>query len=81
MYSDNLYEIYGFAKPFKNDAGTTDLLSLADFSAGIIQEILQSEVARWMGTESAFLTKVNLAFVQQDDGDWAVGSVNIQAKI
>ena len=95
MYSDNLYKIYGFAKPFKKDAGTTDLLSLADFSAGIIQEILQSEVAkknvelsdekamlaRWMGTESAFLTKVNLAFVQQDDGDWGVGSVNIQAKI
>jgi hypothetical protein len=95
MYSDNIYEIYGFAKPFKRDSGTTDLLSLTDFSAGMIQEILQSEVvkknvelsdekaklARWMGTESAFLNKVNLAFVQQDDGGWGVGSVNIQAKI
>lgn len=95
MYSDNLYEIYGFAKPFKEDAGTTDLLSLADFSAGMIQEILQSEIAKkhvepsdekaklakWMGTESAFLRKVNLVFVQQGDGDWGVGSVDIQAKI
>lgn len=95
MYSDNLYEIYGFAKPFEKDAGTTDLLSLADFSAGIIQEILQSEVAKkdiklsddkaklakWMGTDSSFLTKANFVFIQQDDGDWGVGSVDIQAKI
>ncbi|REG85852.1 hypothetical protein [Marinomonas pollencensis] len=95
MYSDNLYEIYGFAKPFKKDAGTTDLLSLADFSAGIMQEILQHEVlkksvelsdekarlARWMGTKSSLLTKVNLAFIQKDDGGWGVRSVNIQEKI
>ncbi|MGV8058069.1 MAG: hypothetical protein AB2L12_08620 [Smithellaceae bacterium] len=95
MYSNNLYEIYGFAKPLEKDAGTTDLLSLSDFSAGIIQEILQSEVAKkdiqlsdekaklakWMGSESAFLTKVNLVFVEQADGDWGVGTVNIQAKI
>jgi hypothetical protein len=94
MYSDNLYKIYGFAKPFKEDAKTTDLLSLADFSAGMIQELLQSEVmkknvefseqkaklAKWMGTESTFLSKVNLVFVQKDNGDWGVGSVNIQAK-
>lgn len=95
MYSDNLYETYGFAKPFKNDAGTTDLLSLTDLSAGMIQEILQSEIAKkhveisdekaklakWMGTESAFLSKVNLVFIQNDDGDWGAGSVDIQAKI
>lgn len=95
MYSDNLYEIYGFAKPFEKDAGTTDLLSLADFSAGIIQEILQREVAKkdiqlsdekatlakWMGTDSSFLNKTNLVFIQQDDGNWDVGSVYIQAKI
>ncbi|WP_370293648.1 hypothetical protein [Thalassolituus sp.] len=95
MYSDKVYDIYGFAKPFKKDAGTTDLLSVADFSAGIIQEILQSKVtkknvefsnekamlARWMGTRSAFLTKVNLAFIQKDDGTWDVGSVDIKAKL
>jgi hypothetical protein len=95
MYSDNKYQTYGFAKPLKNDSGTTDLLSVTDFSAGIIQEILQSEIklkdvqfseekaklAKWMGTESNFLTKVNLIFTKQDGGDWGVGSVDIQAKI
>lgn len=95
MYSDNNYQKYGFAKPFKHDPGTTDLLSVTDFSAGIIQEILQSELkskdiqfsdekaklARWMGTDSDFLTKINLVFTKQEDGDWGVGTVDITAKI
>jgi len=95
MYSDNQYEILGFAKPFDGDAGTSDLLSLTDFSAGAIQEVLQSEITKkeinvseekakivkWMGTESEFLKKVNLVFVKQDDGDWGVGAVELTAKI
>lgn len=95
MYSDNQYEILGFAKPFDSDAGTSDLLSLTDFSAGAIQEVLQSEITKkeinvseekakiikWMGTESKFLKKVNLVFVKQDDGDWGVGPVELTAKI
>lgn len=95
MYSDNIYEIYSFAKPFDKDAGTNDLLSLTDFSAGIIQEILQSELknkdiklseekvklVKWMGSESNFLTKVNLVFTKQDDGEWGVGTVDLKAKI
>lgn len=95
MYSDNQYEILGFAKPFEGDAGTSDLLSLTDFSAGAIQEVLQSEITKkdinvleekakivkWMGTESKFLKKVNLVFVKQDDGDWGVGPVELTAKI
>ena len=95
MYSNNSYDIYGFAKPFEQDAGTSDLLSLADFAAGVTQEILQSElklkkiefseekskIAKWMGTESNFLQKVNLVFLMQPDGEWGVGTVDIQAKI
>jgi len=94
MYSDNRYEILGFAKAFSGDAGTGDLLSLADFSAGAIQEVLQSEltgkdvklsdekgkIIKWMGTDSQFLKKVNLVFVMQDDGDWGVGSVELTKK-
>lgn len=94
MYSDNRYEILGFAKPFNGDAGTNDLLSLTDFSAGIIQEILQSEVskidvkvseekgkiAKWMANNSKFLKKENLVFIKQDDGDWGVGPVEVSLK-
>jgi hypothetical protein len=95
MYSDNQYEILGFAKPFNGDAGTSDLLSLTDFSAGAIQEVLQSEltkknikvsdekgkIVKWMGTDSKFLKKVNFVFVKKDDGDWGVGQVDLTAKI
>ena len=94
MYSDNLYEIYGFARPFERDAGTADLLSLSDFAAGTIQEILQNKIKckdfqfsaekvkliKWMGTESRFLSKVNLTFIKKPDGDLGVGTVDIQAK-
>lgn len=95
MYSNNSYDIYGFAKPFEQDAGTSDLLSLSDFAAGVTQEILQSKLklknvefseekaklAKWMGTESNYLQKVNLVFLMQPDGEWGVGIVDIQAKI
>lgn len=94
MYSDNPYEIYGFARPFKRDPGTTDLLSLTDFSAGTIQEILQRKITkkhikisdekenliRWMGTKSSSLTKVNLVFLHQENKYPKVGTVDIQSK-
>ncbi len=94
MYSDNLYEIYGFAKPFEKDAGTTDLLSITDFSAGIIQEVLQEKIKgkkinvsdekekllKWMGTNSSFLTKLNLVFMKQGKEEWGVGMVDLQVK-
>lgn len=95
MYSNNLYDIYGFAKPFENNAETSDLLSITDFAAGTIQEILQSKLkgkniqlteekaklAKWMGTTSEFLTKVNLVFTKQQGEEWGVGTVDLQAKI
>lgn len=95
MYSDNEYEIYGFAKPFERDAGTNDLLSLTDFAAGTIHDILQSEIknkainlsdekiklVKWMASESRFLIKVNLVITKQDDGDLEVGKVQLTPKI
>ncbi|KKN00156.1 hypothetical protein LCGC14_1140730 [marine sediment metagenome] len=95
MYSDNEYKIFGFAKPFNKDHGTSDLLSLTDFSAGAIQELLQSEITgkdinvtiekekimKWMGTKSKFLKKANIVFTKKDDETWGVGPVTITAKI
>lgn len=95
MYSDNKYEILGFAKPFSKDTGTNDLLSLTDFSAGAIQDVLQNEftdkeiqvsdekakIIKWMGTDSTFLKKINLVFIQQENGEWGVGPVELTARI
>lgn len=95
MYCDNIHLEIGFAKPFFDDAGTSDLLSLTDFSAGIMQEIIQSKMlsrdlelsnekaklAEWMGTKSAFLTKINLVFLRDESDGVSVRTVNIQKKV
>jgi hypothetical protein len=92
MYTDNKYEVYGFAKPFDKEPFTSDLLSLADFAAGGIQDVLQSiktddvkdrmgkrQVIRWLGTASPFLNKVNLIF-KMDAGNLICGKVLLKAK-
>jgi len=92
MYTDNEYEIYGFAKPFEKEPFTSDLLSLADFAAGAIQDVLQSlktddvkdnmgkrQIIRWLGTSSPFLSKLNLIF-KMDGGKMVCGKVALRAK-
>ncbi|WP_270817198.1 hypothetical protein [Aeromonas sp. Y318-3] len=78
MYCDYEFDILGFAKPFKNDVLTSDLLSVTDFAAGTIQDILQSyikeknckddeskiKLVKWMAKESDFLTKINLVITR-----------------
>lgn len=94
MYSENIYGVYGFAKPFDGDSETTDLLSVTDFSSGIIQEILQFKLkgkdldlskeklklAKWMGSESECLTKLNLYISKDKMGNFEVGTVDIRTK-
>ncbi|WP_016799325.1 hypothetical protein [Vibrio cyclitrophicus] len=89
MYCDYEFEILGFAKPFKEDPLTSDLLSVTDFAAGTIQDILQSHImkkdytgsdtkiklVKWMAKDSTFLTKINLVITKQEDGDWGCGPV------
>ena len=92
MYTDNEYEIYGFAKPFEKEPFTSDLLSLADFAAGAIQDVLQHlkarsvrdhagkrQIIRWLGTPSASLQKVNILF-QMDAGKLVCANVLLKAK-
>lgn len=95
MYCDYEFEILGFAKPFKDDPLTSDLLSVTDFAAGTIQDILQSHVkkkdykgndskiklVKWMAKESRFLTKINLVITKQDDSNWGCGIVQLGEKI
>jgi hypothetical protein len=92
MYSENLYEIYGFAKPFKQDIATTDLLSVTDFSAGIVQEIMQhalkckniqlspekEKLAKWMGTKSNTLIKVNFALTKDNNSSFSLKTMIIK---
>ncbi len=92
MYTDNVYDIAGFAKPFVGEPFTSDLLSIADFAAGAIQDVLQSlksndvadnvgkrQIIRWLGTSSPFLSKLNLIF-KMDGGKIVCGNVLLKAK-
>jgi len=95
MYCDYKFDILGFAKPFKNDPLTSDLLSVTDFAAGTIQDILQSHIKQkddlgndtkiklveWMAKKSNFLSKINLVITKQEDGDWGCGTVDLSTKI
>ncbi len=81
MYTDNKYDINGFAKSFEKDPFTHDLLSLTDFSAGGIQEVFQSKIKgrnnnaneekqkiiKWLGTPSSKLFKDNFVFTKNED--------------
>lgn len=74
MYSENTYEIFGFCRAFKRDHLYGDFLSVADFAAGIVQEILSAkfkggasevddsklETLKWIGKKSRFLSKLNI---------------------
>lgn len=96
MYSDVKYDIYGFAKPFSDDSTTTDLLSLTDLTAGVIQEYLQEVVVgkdlepttekkmlvEWLANKSKYLLKYNFIITKSDIPDsWDVGVVDLFKKI
>jgi len=95
MYSDVRYKTYGFAKRFNDDSTTTDLLSLTDFSAGVIQEFLQEELLgkqtnpstekvaliEWLARKSNFLKKYNFIIRKSNERDsWDVGTLDLSEK-
>ncbi|MCK6996651.1 hypothetical protein L8S92_16885 [Enterobacter asburiae] len=81
MYSENTYELFGFCRSFKRDHLYGDFLSVTDFAAGIVQEILSAkfkgvsseidesklEPLKWIGKKSRFLSKLNVRVFR--DGD------------
>ncbi|MGL5469693.1 MAG: hypothetical protein ACRDCT_16150, partial [Shewanella sp.] len=74
---------------------TTDLLSLTDFSAGVIQEFLQEELLgkqtnpstekvaliEWLARKSNFLKKYNFIIRKSNERDsWDVGTLDLSEK-
>ncbi|MCX2709044.1 hypothetical protein [Pseudomonas sp. DCB_BG] len=82
MYLTHTFEILGFAKSFSVKSHLDDLLSIADLSAGIIQDIMtrhHSEsdqiqekkipLLKWLTKRSTFLTKITIQMLQLPNGD------------
>lgn len=81
MYTDNEYEISGFAKPFDENHLLGDLLSLTDIAAGATQDILadtyggsepessemKKNIQAWLGRDGVSLRKFNVMIRKNGD--------------
>tara|TARA_R110000851_G_C12988416_1_gene557072 strand:- start:10 stop:969 length:960 start_codon:yes stop_codon:yes gene_type:complete len=94
MYTKKPFEIYGFAKSFKDEPYTSDIMSLTDFAAGALQDLLcgkvkgvekkyspeQEKIVKWLGNSSNYLQKHHYIFTKSKEGIWDVGQVNITTR-
>ncbi|MGK5035366.1 hypothetical protein [Janthinobacterium sp. LB3P118] len=90
MYCPHGFEILGFAKSFTDKSHLDDLLSVADFAAGVVQDLLKShktgidfipdagktEVIKWIARESPWLSKITIQLVSLPGGGVGQGLVH-----
>jgi len=92
MYCDHDFEILGFAKSFEGKSHLDDLLSIPDFAAGVVQDLLQAHhtgvdaitggrekeaLIRWIATEARFLMKVVIQVSKLPNGELGSGLVHL----
>ena len=89
MYTRCPIEHFGFAKSFEEKSHYDDLLSVTDFAAGVVQDLLRhyktgedqlqsderAAVMRWIANRSEFLTKATVQIVPLPGGEAGVGTV------
>lgn len=90
LYIAHKFEIVGFGKSFEEKSHLDDLLSVADLSAGIVQDLLQSHntgedipggkekiaLMKWIATPTRFLTKVTGQITFMNNGTIGSGTVD-----
>ena len=90
-YTQSYIDVLGFAKSFADKSHYDDLLSVPDFAAGVVQDLLRSHktgvdqvsggeekaaVMRWIANRSKFLSKITIQLVPLPDGQVGVGNVD-----
>lgn len=89
MYATQPLEVLGFARSFEDKTYLDDLLSIADFAAGVVQDILRGhvtgsdipggdeklQVIRWAVTPARFLSKINIQISRMENGELGSGLV------
>lgn len=90
MYSKHKYSLLGFGKSFDNKSYLDDLLSISDFAAGTVQDILQAHksgndsihgeeekelLLKWMTNQGKFLSKITIEISELPNGDIGCGVV------
>lgn len=84
MYSKHKFDLVGFGKSFDGKSHLDDLLSIPDFAAGVVQDLLQAhktgednipggeekvELLKWIATQGRFLSKITVQITRLANGE------------
>jgi len=93
MYSSHKFDLIGVGKSFEDKSHLDDLLSIPDFAAGVIQDLLQAHktgddnvsgdegkkaLMRWIGTQGKFLSKITVQINRLANGELGSQVVSIE---
>ncbi|HDS1059330.1 hypothetical protein [Pseudomonas putida] len=91
FYLKHSFEILGFAKSFEGKSHLDDLLSISDFAAGVIQDLMTGHyskdgqitekkvpLVKWLTQRSKFLTKITIEMRKLPNGDIGSGVVQFE---
>lgn len=91
MYSKHKFDLVGFGKSFDGKSHLDDLLSIPDFAAGVVQDLLKAHktgddnisggeekiaLLKWMATKSKFLSKITIQISRLANGELGSGVVD-----
>ena len=90
-YSKHNFEIVGLGKSFEVKSHRDDLLSIPDFAAGVVQDLLQGHktgddvpggeekiaLMKWIATPAPFLSKIVAQVIVLEDGQLGSGPVEL----
>jgi hypothetical protein len=84
MYCKHKFDLVGFGKSFDDKSHLDDLLSIPDFAAGVVQDLLQAHktgednvpggegkkaLLRWIATQGKFLSKIAIQIIRLPNGE------------
>lgn len=90
MYCKHRFDLIGLAKSMDDKSHLDDLLSITDFAAGIVQDLLQAhatgnddvpggeekiQLMRWIATQGKFLSKITIQISRLPNGEVGSGLV------
>jgi hypothetical protein len=90
MYCKHQFDLVGFGKSFDDKSHLDDLLSIPDFAAGVVQDLLQAHktgdenvpggeekiaLLKWIATQGKFLSKITIQISRLATGELGSGVV------
>lgn len=91
MYCEHQFDLIGFGKSFEEKSHLDDFLSVADFAAGVVQDVLKAHhtgqdsilglekkeiLIKWLAKDSEFLTKATIQISILPNGEIGSGLVD-----